>query len=49
MKTKENYQEEKVGVSLLKQQSEENDGVYFLLGFNSILQFFISLTPVLLH
>ena len=49
MKTKENYQEEQVGVSLLKQLSEENDGVYFLLELNSIHQFLISLTPVLLH
>lgn len=48
VKTNKNYQEEKVGVSLPKQQSEENDGVWFLLEFNSILQFLISLTPLFL-
>lgn len=49
MKTKESYQEENAGVCLLKQQSEENDGHIFLLQFNSILQFLITLTSVLLH
>lgn len=49
MKTKENYQDEQVGVSLLKQQSEENDGVQYLLELNSILWFLISLIHVLLN
>jgi len=49
MKTKENYQEEKAGLSLLEHQPEEDDVVYFLLEFNSILQFLIPLALVLLH